>query len=484
MQNTAEREISLMNLFWKLVFGWRSIIVFGVAFAVLLSGLQYARALSSYRALSNQQEAGNEEEKIVLTQEERADVEDVLVLQKRMSAVRNYMKHSIWMNLDAFNENILVQHYYVDSDYTFDFTKENTADYTNNIIAAYCGYATSGEVADAVADKLDQSDQSKWFTELITAVNSCDGESGQSDFKIIIAYTDEKSLESIQSVVSERMEAQTQKISEEIGSHTLKLLDQTITTRVDKDLTAAQKERNDAMNSYRTQLTNMMGNLTDDQKRAVDAGLNKDGQSEEDEEEEEEAVLAEPSFSIKYAILGFLAGAFLACVWLVMEALFSARIQETEEISELYGLRMLGELQDAKQRKRMFGFVDTLLLKWKNCNKKQISQEQRVRIASSNLELACKKAKISRIYVTGSEIEKQDGKLTAEIWKSLSKSGIEVLRGENIVYDANSLKDMAEVGSVIFVEQVGVSLYAEIEKEIKAAKENGIEIIGSLVIGD
>ena len=89
---------------------------------------------------------------------------------------------------------------------------------------------------------------------------------------------------------------------------------------------------------------------------------------------------------------------------------------------------------------------------------------------------------MEQIYITGSEFEKQQDKSLEQIWKGLSESGIRVCKGTNVVYDAKAIKEMAEIGNVVFVEQVGVSLYAEIEKEMKAAKDNGIQIIGSVII--
>ena len=321
-------------------------------------------------------------------------------------------------------------------------------------------------------------DQTNYISELITAAGGAAEDRSQNIFEIVVAYSDEETLEQIKPVISEAVEGQSDRISSEIGSHKLKLLTENISVRVDKNLVLAQKEKNDAIYSYRTQLTALETGLSEGQIAALDRERN----VESDLEDAEQTEMQKPSFSVKYAIFGLIAGVFLACMWIFLELLFATKIQETEEFSTFFGIRILGELKAQKQKKRIFHSLDSLLIKWKDRNVKQISQEQRIRIVSSNLEVACKQAGVEQIYITGSEFEKQQDKSLEQIWKGLSESGIRVCKGTNVVYDAKAIKEMAEIGNVVFVEQVGVSLYAEVEKEMKAAKDNGIQIIGSVII--
>ena len=111
-----------------------------------------------------------------------------------------------------------------------------------------------------------------------------------------------------------------------------------------------------------------------------------------------------------------------------------------------------------------------------------MSVEQQMKIICSNLELACKKENLSKLYLTGSEIEKMDPKRLAEIKTALKSAGVAVQTGENIIYDAGALKEMAEVGQVVFMEQVGASLYHEVEKEIRISRENEVRILGSIIV--
>ena len=66
MENTQEQEISLVGLFWKILFRWRQLIILGLIFAVFISGLQYVRSQSIWK---KQQSGSSEAEDIELSQE-------------------------------------------------------------------------------------------------------------------------------------------------------------------------------------------------------------------------------------------------------------------------------------------------------------------------------------------------------------------------------------------------------------------------------
>lgn len=475
MEQTVEREISLRNLFWKLLSGWRRWLALGVIFAILVSGMKYAKDTSAYQAAVRQQNsAGNAEGTAALTQEERISVEDARALQNQISRLQKYMQESVLMNLDAYNENVLTVQYYVDSDYTFNYTEENETDYSDAVAVAYCDYAESGALADVVWNALDPEIQESYINELITTVSNMD------TFQIFIVYNDAEGLEQLKAAVKEAIAGQTAQLSREIGSHSLKLLSEDITVKTDTDLAARQKSQRDMLTSYRSQLTTLKGTMTTAQLDALGVELVEEG---EEDTEVQEVVPVHPSFSVKYMILGFIVGIFLACVWIVLEVLFSSRIQETEEITMLYGVRSLGELTVEEQKKKIFGMIDAFILKLKKRNQKQMTREQQMRIICSNLEIGCKKEGLDKIYLTGSEIEKVDQSWLSDLKTAMSSVGITVCSGENVVYDARSLKEMAKIGHVVLVEQAGVSLYKEVEKEIKMAKDNGVEIMGSIMAG-
>lgn len=464
MERVMEREVSLKNLFWKVLLGWRRWFIFGIIMAIVIGGVKYMRDSSAYqRDLEN---LSVEEEP--LKEEEQRVVEEAEKIQKQISELQSYIQNSVLMKSDAFHENVLILQYYIDSDYTFNYTEQSKKDYLDELISAYSNYVKSGEMAEIIAKELNLDKKENYINELITT----DGNKGI--FRISVVYSDDKSLEALQSVIVEAMEKQMAQIVEKIGSHTLELLSGEVLVRTNKELARQQKEQYEVLDEYRTQLAVLKGSMTSNQLKAL--GIEVETTTSED------IVAVKPIISVKYAILGFLVGVFLTCFWESLEVLFALRLQESGDLSILYGIRLLGDVTEKKDKRKFLGIIDDIILRIKDRRKKQMTSVQQYEIVCSNIEIDCKRNEKNRVYFTGTNIENIDKKWVNDIKKSLQLAGISMDFGENICYNAKSLKNAAEVGVVIFIEKIGTSLYEEIEKEIKFATENGIRIMGGIVV--
>lgn len=477
MNNTVEREISLEHLFWKILLGWRRLVALAVIFAILVTGMKYVKDKASYQAALKEQNGTEKVDKdIVLTKEEKQVVESAKEVQKLITDSEDYLRDSLLMNVDAFHENLLTIQFYVDTNYTYNYLEENEKDYVYEVIAAYTSYAKSGRLSSALVEAGVFDIEQNFVEELISTGSS------SGTFQISVLHPDVEVLENLKPIIIEAVSGQTAEISKKIAAHTIELLSDEIAYRTDTDLARRQKEQGDILESYRSRLNAAKATMSEAQLELLEMEVEKADAEAGRETEEEIIPVDPPSVSIKYLILGVLAGGFLACVWIALEVLFSGKVQEADEIPSLYGVRMLGELTEEKKKKKFLAFIDTFLLKLKNRNKKQMSVEQQMKIICSNLELACKKENLSKLYLTGSEIEKMDPKRLAEIKTALKSAGVAVQTGENIIYDAGALKEMAEVGQVVFMEQVGASLYHEVEKEIRISRENEVRILGSIIV--
>jgi hypothetical protein len=75
MENQV-REISLRQLFWKVMMGWKLWIVCAVLFAILLPGVKYAKDVRAYHA-AQQPKDEKQEPTVVLTDDEQQQIDDV-----------------------------------------------------------------------------------------------------------------------------------------------------------------------------------------------------------------------------------------------------------------------------------------------------------------------------------------------------------------------------------------------------------------------
>lgn len=483
-----EREVSLREIVWKCVSDWRRMLVCAVIFAVLTTVIQYAQAQKNYKeameTYRKQMEASETEKGDHLvdaadfTAEELQQLNDAKSLQSMLDRSRTYMQNSILMNMNAYRENVLILEYYVDSNYKFNYLEDNEPDYTSDVVGAYGSYAKNGELARMIKDNLDLDYELRYIKEII----GVSAEQYKDSFTVEIIYTDKTELTDISAIVKEALEAQTEEIAGTIGRHSLKLISENITVRTDAALANQQQIYQNMINNYRNQLNAVKNNMTDEQLEALGSVIVADEEDEEEEETEAEVELVEPvrpGFSVKYLLVGLIGGLFLSAVWSVCQILFASRLQNAEELSDVYKLRVFGVIPLEKK----LAPIDSWILKMKDRHKKQMTPEKWMDVICANIELACKDGNVDKIYLTGSEWEKLESETLEQVVMKLKETGVMISNGGNVCYDMASLRMAHEIGNVILFEQEDISIYKEVEKEIKLLAEQKVNVLGCIGIG-
>ena len=156
-----EKEISLRELFWQIVMAWRFWIISGIIFAVLISGMHYVKGMKTYHAEVAQQKAAEELTEEVeassstdFTKDELQQIQDAKSIKKAMEKSRKYLKNSVLMNIDPYQEKALVMQYYIDSDYSWNINENIESDYTTAVTAAYAEYIKSGAITSEIKNEL------------------------------------------------------------------------------------------------------------------------------------------------------------------------------------------------------------------------------------------------------------------------------------------------------------------------------------------
>lgn len=465
-QERVEREINLAELFWNVLLGWRQIICFGVVFAVLLGGMKFVMNVRSSQSL---QDINVEEAKEELEEEELNKIEDAKQMQIRIDDYEKYMEKSPLMQINPYQKPVQELQYYVKSDYIINYTKDRERDYTTEVASLYRNYIMGGEMVQKVIDSAGLSINKEDLGELLQVTPS----SEQGTFYINISYADMEKLQEISDVVKSLLEQKSTEL-QKVGSHSLELISESQNVVVDTTLIDRKSNMTTSMTTLKTQLQTMKTAMTPQQTAIFEAEMEEIRGEKETEEES--------GFSIKYVILGTIVGMFLACAWIACRMLFTARLQSSEEIRSMYGIRLLGEVSASSDKKRFMSVIDKKILAVKNRRKKYLPLEKQIKVVAASIALSCKQEGIDCVYMTGSEYEKADAAVLERIKKELSDQKIKVRDGENISYDAASLQACIETGNIVFVEQKGQSIYDEIYREINLAKEQKGNILGAVVL--
>lgn len=464
-QKRIERELDLIELFWNILFEWRQIICFGVIFAVLLGGVKYVNDSRNYHIAQNKD---MELEENALSDDEMQQVLNAKNLMARIMEYENYLETSALMQINLYEKPVVELQYYVDSDYTFNYTQENQSDYTSNLMTLYYNYIMSGEMSDKVIEvaelSLNQADISELWSVLQTG----------STISIKFTCPEEKKMEVVAKVIKEQLSKKEIEY-QEIGTHELKLLNESRNVVVDNALIDRRNIISTNIATLNTQLNTLKTGMTEQQMSLLNS-LQADG-----EVMNTLKMTAKPRISIKYMILGAFLGIFLVCVWIFCRMLFNVKLQASEEICTLFNIRFLGEISVQTHKKHFLPSIDKWLLSVKNRSKKKLSLEQQIKIVSANVSLSCKQQGIDCIYMTGSEYENMDIDILNKLKRELSAQYVQVKEGGNIFYDAESLKQGTEIGNMLFVEQIGQSICDEVLNELNLAKDQKNNILGIIV---
>lgn len=464
IQDRTEREINLLEIFWNILLRWRQIICFGILFSVLIGGMKNFMDISSYHTLKN---IDLEEAKSKLEKEELEKIEDAKLIKSRIIEYEKYQQKSALMQIDPYEKHMLELQYYVKSDYIINYTKDRERDYTGELTSMYCNYINSGEMAQKIIEGSGLSITKEDFQELLTVSQS------SNTIYITISYADTNKLDAICEVLKNFLQQKEPEL-QKVGSHSLKLIEESQNVVVDNSLIEKKNSIYANITTLNTQFNTLKAGMSSEQQTILELEVEKmSGESEEEEV---------PSFSIKYLILGAIMGGFLVCLWIVCKMIFSVKLQNPEEIRNLYGARLFGEITVHGRKKRFLSTIDDKIMALKNRKKKKMTADQQIKVLSANIALSCKQQGIDCIYLTGSEYEEMDKTILDKLKKELSMQHIKVKDGGSISYDADSLQSGIEIGHIVFVEQTGQSIYDEIYNEINLVKEQHRDILGFVVL--
>jgi hypothetical protein len=143
----------------------------------------------------------------------------------------------------------------------------------------------------------------------------------------------------------------------------------------------------------------------------------------------------------------------------------------------LYRTNVLGAIRSGKTNA-----LDRLILKWRYHRAGTLTLKEEINLIAANIRVA--KGDDSRpVYLTGSDMTAVPQELLSQIAATCKEKGVSVVIGNEISYHAEALEAMAEVGCVVFVEQLRGAYYDEIYKEISTCMEHKIRVLGMVVTG-
>ncbi len=498
-----EREVDLIDVLWKVAFAWRKCLIVALICAIALPGFMYIRGLRSYNAsieaLEQQQSSAgtmskeDQRKKALegLTDDEVKAVNSALRLTENYNAALKYLDNSVAMSIDPYNEEATIVEYYVDSDYVTNYNSSSKDSYTPSVVEAYRDLITSGTIAQTIASLEGVTLSAPFIQELINVDSASEGKSESNIITVAIIAPDKDMCSRIAGVIADTFNAHTGDISAAIGSHSIRVMNEYQVTRIDNDLIKQQSDATSRVTTGKTSLDTATKALSDKQKSALNSLLAMDKKdvnessatnttanstdSNSTVKNADGTTLTKPSFSIKYAVIGFFVGIIIVAGVIALIDIFSKKLKYDTELKDIFGIDTYAVFKKEKQYK---GF-DAWLYKMRYKNVRRMTDEESMERLVTGVSLILKNKECNSLYVTGTQMNSLPDNLKASISDGLS--GITVTYGDNVYYTPQSLVAADECGEVLIVEQLGGSNVDDIAHELTTLHEQDIDVIGGML---
>ena len=188
------------------------------------------------------------------------------------------------------------------------------------------------------------------------------------------------------------------------------------------------------------------------------------------------------SISVKQVILGMILGAVLAVVYIFMAYIMTGKLRTAGEVEKLYGVKMLGAMQNTQQKKKAFAAIDKLVWKLEHGKNAVVDCKEQRKLVAASVYIQCQKYETSKVYASGSKFVNIPADIMNALKEELATMGITLVIGKDITNDADALLEASKAGNVLFVEEKRVSAYKDILKGVQMCANNHIRVLGTVVV--
>lgn len=484
----SEIDIEIKDLLWELVKKWRVIIVTAFICATALTAYQYRIDVNKTDIVVVKKT--QEELEKSMSVQDVSEVSGTVAMLQQLEQKSNYMDQSVLMQINPYEENVVLLQYMVKAESA---TAKTLAD-------AYISYVEDGYLAKTL--DFDDMYETVYIDELISVVKdttdiyiysdtlnesvqlNATGANTDTCITIKVCDIDAASCLALAEEVKASLEQYGKILNQKADTHEMILVTEQTCVVVDNALAELQNRNAAAIKTISNNIDKMKNEMTGDQITLYTYRVTGVAQTASTTATSTVSEAKAVTISVKHAVIGFVVGIVLGCGMILAWYLFSAKLRNSEEIKTLYQVKVLGDIDNPQKKSGVFSFIDKLIKSAHDASKKTLTYEQAVQMVCANIAIDCKKKNQNKVCITGSMMEQMPEEIIEDIADACAKKGIVVEKVNAVAYDAEGLEVLEENGSVVFLEKKYTSFYDEIYKEIILCKENGIRIIGAIVVGE
>ena len=491
------QELNIIDILWKVLYGWRILVVCALIFAVV-GGAYRVRSNVNYNNNLVQQESVDNtttnESSFVAGSVASDSVSQAVTYYNKINALKSYEKESIYMNLDAYSVNQVSTQYYINTGYVQNSTRDIAPDYAGDLLIAYDSYVTNHGLLAKIYENLGWDTKQEYVGELIK-VSTSNSENSNSFIISVYGDTEQHAVE-LAEAIDKEIRNYKSILEEQIGKHSLKVVDQYTGVGYDADLDNAKTTLSSNIINYQNQLNNLLNSMPTGQQREYELAIgNISGEEPSSVEEDTESLEDNSSLQseelaeqlritdklMMYMILGFVVGIIIGAVINVLIYVLDGKIKTADECAGAFKLYLLGDFSLFEKKTGAFSKIDNWLIKLRNTEK--WTYEEQLELTVANIKVLCEREDIHQLLISSTyHIDENAMKQIEDMKQRLKNVGIDLIVGDNIIRSAKTLENASQIGKMVLFEKVCTSKYEAIDKAVYMCKEQETDVLGVVVV--
>lgn len=484
-------EIDFRELIYKLLSQWKAILIASVIMALLICGMKHTQDVRAYKAgqeaekIAEQQASIPLDERIAealaaLPAEEREAVSFLAQEKIWINEQKDYFNNSVLMKTNPSNQRVLKM--------VYEITGEDAA-VMQGLLHNYSLFLYSDEVCEAIKPYIAPEADNKYISELFyEEVDDEETKTEISDknviFDINLVLPESADADEITAALDNAIRTYCSKTQPEYH-HSIKKMGA-------DDVHLYHKKNVDSRNSMFSNVNNIQNNLRNSEAYLTESqiaawtGINamlSEAEKAEDNAKIVKAAVAAPGYSKKYALLGFVLGAFLYAFVYVVILILSGVTVSAASLKNITGSRLLGEAYyDNKAAGLKKLFHSKLVNKIYHRNTEEC--DRNIVKMKASIDAACKHKNIehlSYIDLTGEESKNS----APDVFAAVIKGSPEKISSIKI----DDADDQFSEGALLKIENAVLvagnkTKAATLSKIISLCHEYDINLLGSMYIAE
>lgn len=410
-----EVEINLVDVLWDLFEQWKAILVVALLCAVAIPGVKLLRDNRSHQASLAQAEAVEKQAQLStaegmelayagLSDADKPAVELLAQQQELVNMQSAYLQSSLLLNTNPTNQRTLVLKYLLQA---------NPGTEVLPLYDAYAAYIRNDASLQELGNVIDANVESATIYELVGTSTPTVPDSNTSELMLTvsIALPEDADADAVGDVVDSLFSDASEQFAQTLGGHSISRMSSSEAYLYNETAVNRKSALISSINSNNAAIKTAVAALNASQKAAFESIAailaTKDAEGGETEEavaekaevaDENTSTLAPPTFSAKFAAVGFVMGVALYAIAYVVLVMIRGRIGSGAELSDYTRSRLLGDVYYAEPHNGLSKLFHSKMVSRCRFGSKGSVSTQTNKVVST-MESVCKHASVDDVHL-------------------------------------------------------------------------------------